>query len=85
MDAETKHQTTDEDTHDLNTPTPHAEYEQPSPPLHNTEWLAPPGPPPTLSRNRTVDVSIGTKTLPVQGDATRCDEEGVAAPRYIPD
>ena len=76
MDAGTKHPTTDGDIHDLNTPTPHAQYEQPSSPQHNTKWLAPPGPPPTLRKNRKVDVSKDTKIL------TRCDEEGVADPRY---
>jgi hypothetical protein len=65
MDAGTKHQTTDEDIHDLNTPTSHAQYEQPSPPPHNTVGIAPPKRPPTLRKNRKVDVSIDTKTLPM--------------------
>ena len=29
-------------------------------------------------------MSIDTKTLPIQGEATGYDEKGVAAPRYIP-
>ena len=37
-----------------------------------------------LRMNRRVDVSMDTKTPPMQGDATRYGEEGVAAPRYIP-
>jgi hypothetical protein len=41
-------------------------------------------PPPTLHRNRRVNVSIDTKTLPRQGEAETWDEEGVAVPRYIP-
>ena len=41
-------------------------------------------PPPTLRRNRLVDVSIDTKTLSKLGDAARYGKEGVAAPRYIP-
>jgi len=43
MDAGTKHQTTDEDIDDRNTLFPDAQYDQPSQPPHNTEWLAPPG------------------------------------------
>jgi hypothetical protein len=37
-----------------------------------------------LHRNRRVDVSIDTKTLPLQGKAETWDVEGVAALRYIP-
>ncbi len=39
---------------------------------------------PTPQRNRWVDVSIDTKTLPSQGVAVIHDEEGKKAPRYIP-
>ncbi len=37
MDAGTKLQTTDEDIEDLNPPSPHAQYDQPSSPPHNTD------------------------------------------------
>ena len=39
---------------------------------------------PLPRRNRRVDVSIDTKTLPRQGAATIHDEEGAVGPRYIP-
>ena len=55
----------------------------PTPP--DTEWLAPAGPPPNLHKNRRVDVSIDTKTLPWQGEAETWGEESVAALRYIPE
>ena len=84
MDAGTELQSTDEDMNDLKLPFPHAQYDQPLSPPHNTEWLAPPGPPPTLRRNRRVDVSIDTKTLSMQGYAAQYDEEGVPAYMYIP-
>jgi len=83
MDARTKLQTIEEDIADLNIPSPHAQYDQQSPPPHDTEWLAPSGHPHMLHKNRRVNVSIDTKTLPVQEDAERYDEEGVATPRYI--
>ena len=38
-----------------------------------------------LRSNHEVDVSIDEKTLPMQLDATRYDEEDVAPPRYIQD
>ena len=84
MDAGTKHQTTDEDTSDLNTPPPHTQDDLTPSSSHDTEWLAPTGLPPTLHRNRRVNVPIDTKTLPKQGEAETWDVEGVAAPRYIP-
>ncbi len=46
MDTGTKLQITDGDIHDLKTQFPHAQYDQPSLPSHNTESLAPQGPPP---------------------------------------
>ena len=84
MHTGTRHHTADEDIDAFNIPFPHAQYDQPSPPPHNAEWLAPPAPPPTLCKNRRVYVSIGTKTLHAQGEAARYYEEGVAVPRYIP-
>ena len=39
---------------------------------------------PLPRRNRRVDVSIDTKTLPRQKAAAIHDEEGAVAPRYIP-
>ena len=50
-----------------------------------TDWLnnSPPTTPPPRY-NRRVDVSIATKTLPLQGTTTIHDEEGAVAPRYIP-
>ena len=38
----------------------------------------------TTQRNRRVDVSIDTKTLPSQGVDAIHDEEGTKPPRYIP-
>ena len=69
-DADTKIQATDEGIFDLNTPSPYAQYDQPSLPPHTTEWLAPLGPPPTLRKKCRVDVSIDTKPLFMQEDAT---------------
>ena len=80
METGAKHHTTDEDINDRITPSPHAQYDQPSPPPHIAAWPAPPGSHPTLRRNRRVGVSIDTKTLPMQGEAARYDEEGLAAP-----
>jgi hypothetical protein len=84
MDAGTKHQTTDEDISDLSTPSPHTQDYPPSPTPPDTECIAPAGPPFNLHRNRQIDVSIDTKTLPMQGEAETWAEEGVAVPRYIP-
>jgi len=50
MDSEAKLQTTDANIDDLNIAllSPHAQYDQPLLPRHNTEWLALLGPSPTL-------------------------------------
>ncbi len=54
--------------------------------LLTTDWLNHHSLPttPHPQRNRRVDMSIDMKTLPPQGAATIHDEEGAAAPRYIP-
>ena len=83
MDVGTNHQNKDADTNDLNTPPPRTQEDLTPSLSHDTEWLAPTGTPPMLHRNRRVDVSIDTKTLPPQGEAETWGEEGVAAPRYI--
>jgi len=85
MDARTKHQTTNENLSDLNTPSPRTQCDlTPSSSNYTAKWIAPAGTPPKLHKNRRVDVSIDTKTLPTQGEVEMWDEEGVAAPRYIP-
>ena len=88
-DAGTKLQTLEEDLEDFTLP-PSQDHEyhsqQPHPPPLTTDWLThkkPDTPPPR--RNRKVDVSIDTKALPTQGAARMHDEEGAAAPRYIPE
>ena len=47
MDARTKHQTTDEDINDLNTPPPHTQDDLTPSSSHETEWLASPNRTPT--------------------------------------
>ena len=84
MDAGTKHHTTDDDISDLNTPFPLTQNGLTPSPSYDNEWLALTGPPPTLHRNHRVDLSIETKTLLMQAEAETWDEEGAAAPRYIP-
>ncbi len=87
-DAGNKHQTLEEDLETYTFP-PSQDHEyhsqqQQQPPL-TTDWLNQHTH--TTShprRNRKVDVSIDTKTLPTQGAAAIRDEEGAAAPRYIP-
>ena len=81
MDVGTKHQTTDEDISNLKSPPPRTQDDLTPPSSHDTEWLAPAGPLPTLHRNRRVDVSINTKTLPMQGEADMWGVEVVAVPR----
>jgi hypothetical protein len=88
-DAGTKQQTKDEDLDVFTFPPSqdheyHSQQQQQQPPF-TTDWLnhaTPTTPPPR--RNRRVDVSIDTKTLPPQGAAAIHDEEGAVAPRYIP-
>jgi hypothetical protein len=84
MDAGTKHQTTDEDIADLTLTSDEQDLTTQTPPP-NTDWLSnPPLTPFTPQRNRRVDVSIDTKTLLIQGEGEKYDEEGTKAPRYIP-
>jgi ribonuclease HI len=84
MDAGTKHQTTDEDIADLTLTSDEQDLTTQTPPP-NTDWLSnPPLTPFTPQRNRRIDVSIDTKTLLIQGEGEKYDEEGTKAPRYIP-
>jgi hypothetical protein len=88
-DAGSKHQTQEEDLEAFTFSTSqdheyHTQQQQQQTPF-TTDWLShtpPTAPPPR--RNRRLDVSIDTKTLPTHGVAAMHDEEGVAAPRYIP-
>jgi hypothetical protein len=84
MDARTKHQTTGGDISDLNTSPPCTQDDLTPSSSHDTEWLAPDGAPPMLHINRRFDVSIDTKTLPMQGEAETWGVEDVAAQRCIP-
>ena len=88
-DAGSKHQTIEDDLEAFTFPPSqdheyHSQKQQQQPPL-TTDWLNPPTHnTPHPRRNRRVDVSIDTKTLPTQGAAATHDEEGAVAPRYIP-
>jgi hypothetical protein len=77
-DAETKQQTLEEDLEEYH-------LHQPQQTPLTTDWLTHMKPDtPLPRRNRRVDVSIDTKTLPRQGASTIYDEEGAVAPLYIP-
>jgi hypothetical protein len=81
MDAGTMHQTTDEDITELTAPTPDEQDRTTQTHRPNTDWLNdPPHTAPRPRRNRLVDVSIDTKTLPSQGVAAILDEEGTKPP-----
>jgi hypothetical protein len=88
-DAGIKQQTKEEDIDAFTfPPSQDREYhsqQQQQQPLFTIDWLnhAPPTTPPPR-RNRRVDVSTDTNTLPPQGAAAIHDEEGKVAPRYIP-
>ncbi len=82
MDAGTKHQTTDDDITVLNIPhTPYIQDHTAQTPTPITDLLSdPPHTAPTPHRNRRVDVSRDTHTLPSKGVAAIHDEEGTKAP-----